>query len=207
MRDSVAEPSEIQPTQPHSRAEATSSSTGRLGEWLEQQTEFLLRHWLDELRQRGSLDAEMEQLLERFLELLTRLLPQAVGPYRARVAPLWREAAELYGSLGAQRGLAAGEIVEEFQILREAVIRILFQTPPARYGAALSLADALRLNRFLDSGVTHASIGHTDALFFALFQGSGVPKVPIEQLVREVEEHLQAIEEEWSADAHGADAH
>lgn len=202
MRDSVAEPTEIQPTQPPSRTHATSSSTRRLGEWLEQQTGFLLRHWLDEVRHRASLDAEMEQLLKRFLELLTRLLPQAVGQHRAQVAPLWRQAAELYGSLGAQRGLAAGEIVEEFQILREAVLRLLFQAPPGRYGAAFSLADALRLNRFLDSGVMHASIGHTDALFFALFQGSGVPKVPTTQLVTEVEEQLQAIEEELSADAH-----
>jgi hypothetical protein len=96
--------------------------------------------------------------------------------------------------------LAAGDIVEEFQIVREAVVRILFQAPPARYGTALSLSDALRLNRFLDSGVTHASIGHTDGLFFALFQGSGVSTVPTAKLVAEVEEQLEALEGEWGAE-------
>jgi len=202
MRDSVAEPAEIQPTQPPSRTPATSSSSHRLAEWLEQHIEFLSRHWVDEVVSRADSDAQMGMLLERFLELLTRLIPQAVGENRARVAPLWREAAELYGSLGAQRGLAAGEIVEEFQILREAVIRLLFEMPPARFGAAFSLGDALGLNRFLDSGITRASIGHTDELFFALFQGNGVHKVPTAQLVTEVEEQLQAIEEELSTGAH-----
>ena len=144
----------------------------------------------------------MDELLKRFLDLLSKLIPQAVGEHRALVAPIWKKAAELYGSLGAQRGLAAGEIVEEFQVLREAVIRLLFEMPPARFGVAFSRSDALHLNRFLDSGVTHASIGHTDALFFALFQGNGVPKVPTAQFVTEVEEQLKAIEEELSATAH-----
>ena len=198
MRDSVAEPTEIQPTA-SAPTSSTSSSTHRLRDWLELQTEFLAEHWFDELRHRASPDPEMEQLLKRFLHLLTGVIPQAVGYHRVHVDPLWRQAAELYGSLGAQRGMAAGEIVEEFQILREALIRLVFQVPPVRYGAAFSLADALRLNRFLDRGVTHASIGHTDALFFALFQGSGVPKVPTAQLVKEVEEQLLVIEEELSA--------
>ncbi len=112
----------------------------------------------------------------------------------------WKSAAELYGALGAKRGLAAGDLVEEFQIVREAVVRILFQAPPARYGAALSLSDALRLNRFLDSGVTHASIGHTDGLCFALFLASGVSTVPTAKLVAEVEEQLDALEREWAAE-------
>lgn len=130
------------------------------------------------------------------------MIPKAVGEHRTVVTPIWKEAAQLYGSLGAQRGLAAGEIVEEFQVLREAVIRLLFVTPPSRVGASFSLGDALGLNRFLDSGVTHSSVGHTDALFFALFQGNGVPRVATKQLVIEVEEHLRAIEEELSAGAH-----
>ncbi len=202
MRDSVAQPTEIQPIQSPSPQCDTSSSSHRLGEWLNQNIEFLSRHWVDEVLRRASPDADMERLLERFLALLTAVIPRAVGEDRARVAPIWREAAELYGSLGAQRGLAAGEIVEEFQILREAVLRLLFEAPPARFGAAFSLGDALRLNRFLDSGVTHASIGHTDALFFALFKGNGVLKVPTAQLVTEVQEQLNTIEEELSAGAH-----
>jgi len=147
------------------------------------------------------MDPEMERILERFLNLLTRMIPGALDHRRSVVDPVWKRAAELYGTLGAQRGLAAGDIVEEFQIVREAVVRILFQAPPMRYGAPLSLSDVLRLNRFLDSGVTHASIGHTDGLFFALFQGSGVSTVPTSKLVAEVEEQLGSLETEWAAES------
>ena len=202
MRDSVAEPTEIQPTASAPKPTTASSITNRLWEWLELQTEFLSQHWFDEVRHRSTLDPQMEPLLKRFLGLLTGMIPQAVGYNRAHVDPLWRQAAELYGSLGAQRGMAAGEIVEEFQILRQALIRLVFQASAAPHRAAFSLADALRLNRFLDKGVTHASIGHTDALFFAHFQGSGVPKVPTEQLMKEVEEQLRGIEKELSAYGH-----
>jgi hypothetical protein len=56
------------------------------------------------------------------------------------------------------------------------------------------------LNRFLDSGVTHASIGHTDRLFFALFRGNGVPTDSTAKLVAEVEEQLDSLEAEWAAE-------
>ncbi len=205
MRDSV-QPSEI----PSSRSPFTSthpssgtthpSPSRNLGEWLELQRGFLAVFWFEEILHRVRMEPEMERILERFLQLLTRMIPGAFDHRRSAVDPVWKRAAELYGSLGAQRGLAAGDIVEEFQIVREALVRILFQAPPARYGAELSLSDALRLNRFLDSGVTHASIGHTDGLFFALFQGSGVSTVPTAKLVAEVEEQLESLEAEWAAE-------
>jgi len=47
--------------------------------------------------------------------------------------------------------------------------------------------------------VTHASIGHTDGLFFALFHGSGVSTVPTEKLVVELEAQLKCLEVEWAA--------
>ena len=202
MRESVAESTEIQNTQSPSRPPTSLSDSHRIEAWLEQHVESLACHWVEEVLRRADTDQAMDQLLERLLRFLTGLIPKAVGAHRSIVAPIWREAAELYGSLGAQRGLAAGEIVEEFQVLRQGVIRLLFEAPPARFGAAFSLGDTLGLNRFFDSGVTHASIGHTDALFFALFQGNGVPQVPTDQLVAEVEQHLATIEEELSAGAH-----
>ena len=218
MRDS-AQPAEIPSSRslarsahPSPRAAHPSPSTvdaspstvhpsPSLGEWLEAQRGFLALYWFDEILHRVSMDPEMERILERFLKLLTRMIPGALDHRRSVVDPVWKRAAELYGTLGAQRGLAAGDIVEEFQIVREAVVRILFQAPPMRYGTPLSLSDALRLNRFLDSGVTHASIGHTDGLFFALFQGSGVSTVPITKLVAEVEEQLGSLEMEWAAES------
>ncbi len=205
MRDS-AQPAEIPPTRSSVKSEYPSPGTTHpspsmhLGEWLELQRGFLTVFWFEEILHRVRMEPEMERVLERFLQLLTRMIPGALDHRRSAVDPVWKRAAELYGSLGAQRGLAAGDIVEEFQIVREAVVRILFQAPPTRYGAAVSLSDALRLNRFLDSGVTHASIGHTDGLFFALFQGSGVSTVPTAKLVAEVEEQLESLEEEWAAE-------
>ncbi len=201
MRDSVAEPTSGPSFASSSRA-SPSPTTRRLSTWLLCHTEPLTEYWLTEVLNRASMDQGMERLLGRFLRVLVSMLPRAVGHERAHVAPLWRRAAELYGSLGAQRGLAAGDIVEEFQILREGVIRLLFEAPLVGRDAQFSLTGALQLNRFLDSGVTHASIGHTDALFFALFQGSGVPKVPTKELVTEVEEQLQAVEEELQAKGH-----
>ena len=199
MRD-FAQPAEIQPSRSPATSNNPAPDTHHLGDWLEVQRAFLAKYWFEEILRRVSMDQEMERILERFLNLLTRMIPGAFDHRRSAVDPVWKSAAELYGALGAKRGLAAGDIVEEFQIVREAVVRILFQAPPRKYGAALSLSDALRLNRFLDSGVTHASIGHTDGLFFALFHGSGVSTVPTAKLVAEIEEQLDALEMEWAAE-------
>ncbi len=133
-------------------------------------------------------------LLEEFLGLLVGMLPTVLGPHRDQAEPLWIRAAELFGATAARRGLAAGEVIEEFQILREAVIRFLYQEPPVSGGARLSLRDVLRLNRAIDRGVTHASVGHTDALFFALFEGSGIPDTPPNgRLVDEVRSQLDEL--------------
>lgn len=195
-----AQPAEVQPSRFPGSSKHPLSDTRHLGDWLEVQREFLASYWFEEISRRVGMDQEMERVLERFLNLLTCMIPGALDHRRSVVDPVWKRAAELYGALGSKRGLAAGDIVEEFQIVREAVVRILFKAPPGRYGAALSLSEVLRLNRFLDSGVTHASIGHTDGLFFALFNESGVSTVPTTQLVAEIEEQLDALEVEWAAE-------
>lgn len=110
----------------------------------------------------------MDHVIDRFLGLLVRQLPLLVGPSRADVMPLWTRACELYGALAAKRGLAAGEVMEEFHVLREVVIRDLYKSPPMGSADPMSLRLVLRLNRALDRGVTHASVGHTDAMFFQL---------------------------------------
>lgn len=138
----------------------------------------------------------VRELVEAFLNLFIELLPDAMGPLRESVEPLWIRAAELYGSLAAQRGLAAGEVIEEFQFLREAVIRLLWADPPAIGTDRVALREVLRMNRVLDKGVTSASVGHTDALFFALFQGSGIPEQLSDDVRYEMREQLHAIEQE-----------
>jgi hypothetical protein len=167
--------------------------------WFEQRAGRLAERWLAEIRARHARwGPTQDTLLDRFFALLTAMLPASFGPYRAQIEPLWLQVSELFGSVAAQRGLAAGEAVDEFQVLREVLIRELYMEPPAG-GLPLSLRDILRLNRIIDRGVTQASVGHADALFFALFQGSGVPEHLNADVQREVGEQLDAIDEEFRA--------
>jgi hypothetical protein len=117
------------------------------------------------------------------------------GPHGEHVRPLWDRTAELFGVMAAKRGLAAGEVIEEFQIVRGLLIRRLFQDPPPE--GSPSLRDTLRLNRIVDRGVTHASVGHTDAMFFQLFEAKEgeVAKTPHE-VADEAAAQLALIEEE-----------
>src|SRR3990172_9598619 len=75
----------------------------------------------------GSTLPEVEDLLTEFQRAFVWMIPLALGPRREQVERIWTSTAELYGSLGAMRGLAAGEVVEEFQFLRETVIRVLYR--------------------------------------------------------------------------------
>lgn len=158
----------------------------------------MISRWLDEMESRPCApEGEVHDLYGSFAELFVGCVSAALGPYRDQVDPILQQGAELYGSLGAFRGLAAGEVVEEVQLLREVVIRFLYADPPAGGGGILSLRDVLRLNRALDRAVSRASVGHTDALFFALFRGSGVPdRLPGEQL-GEVREQLSTLRGEF----------
>ena len=100
-------------------------------------------------------DAEFQVILDVFASL--------VGPLRREVRPLWARVTERYGRHAAARGLAAGEVVEEMQYLRELLIRYLAPAIAAlrpRQGMAL----LLRLNRLVDKGVAMAVVGYTDEL-------------------------------------------
>jgi len=169
-----------------------------LSDWVERRLDRLADRWLREIQSRYDRSTEgINGLLKEFVDLLVRFLPAMLGPYRDQVEPLWIRGSELFGNVAARRGLAAGEVIEEFQILREAVIRLLYQEPPLDGQARVSLREILRLNRALDRGVTHASVGHTDALFFSLFEGSGVPDVPpTAELKAEIQSQLDALREE-----------
>jgi hypothetical protein len=178
-------------------AATPSIDPAELSRWLEDGAGPLGERWLASVRARDvSLGNGVEELLEGFFGVLLGLLPLTVGPMRAAAETLWVQVAELFGSLAAQRGLAAGEVIEEFQIIREALIRLLWASPPVDQPSSLALREVLRLNRVIDQGVTHASVGHTDALFFALFQGSGVPESLTDDARYELREQLQALETE-----------
>ncbi len=164
--------------------------------WLKVHQEKLAHRWAAEIVARGPRVGGHRPLVEEFTSLLTSILPGCLGPHREHVVPLWLEAAELYGSVGARRGLAAGEVLEEFQQLREAVMRLLYLDLDSEGGGELPLREALRISRIIDTGVTQSSIGHTDALFFSLFQGTGVPPALTPALVEEVREQMTALREE-----------
>ncbi len=119
-----------------------------------------------------------------------------LSPYRTQILPLWSEGAELFGSVAARRGLSAGEVIEEFQMLREIMVRVMFEQPPVDRAHGLRLREVLQLNRTVDIGVTQASVGHTDLLFFSLIHGSGVPTPLGPDDLAEVREQIRALQDE-----------
>lgn len=172
-----------------------------LAAWLDARLPTIVERWSREVRQRyDPRSGGINGMLEEFLALLASFLPGMLGPHRDQVEGIWIRAAELFGAVATRRGLAAGEVIEEFQILREAVIRLLYQDPPLGGRVRISLREVLRLNRAIDTGVTYASVGHTDGLFFALFQGSGIPdSPPTAELMIEISDQLEALRAELTA--------
>jgi hypothetical protein len=168
-----------------------------VSQWLEEHRDAIAGRWLIELGSRSEpADREVMALLDEFVHLLVSFLAPGMGAHRGQVETLLQQAAELYGNLGAHRRQAAGESVEEFQILRDVVVRFLYEDPPDGGVASLGLRDALRLSRLIDVGVTYTSIGHTDTLFFQLFHGTGVAEGPTPALLSEVREQVSALREE-----------
>jgi hypothetical protein len=169
-----------------------------LARWLEERHDRIRDRWLSDVQSRDSgWSPAVEALTVEFFDLFLDMLPHGLGPFKDQVEPIWVQTAELFGSMAAKRGLAAGEVIEEFQILRDAVIRFLYAEPPAAGPLKISLRDLLRVNRFVDRGVTQASVGHTDALFFALFQGVGVSEGLTEETVAEIRAQLDVIRGEF----------
>jgi hypothetical protein len=203
MRNYLIQEGSTRPARSYAQR-ATSSEVSRLlepvelADWVESRLTRISRRWyLDVERRDGLGDGPMSNVMEEFLHLLVCFLPGLIGARRDQVDSLWAQASELFGTMAARRGLAAGEVVEEFQILRESVVRLLYQDPPLGGRVPLSLREVLRLNRAIDRGVTHASVGYTDALFFSLFEGSGVPDPPrTDDLVGELKVQLVSLRKE-----------
>lgn len=186
----------VEPAADRSERRARPLSPEQLRSWLEAHVDEISDRWLLEVRSRVEKPDEPEAgPLREFLRLLTEFLPHGLGVYRDQVVPVYHQAAELYGNLAAIRGLAAGEAVEEVQLLREVLLRFLYRDPPGG-GAGLGLRELLQLSRTIDQMVTHASVGHTDSLFFNLFHGNGVPEAGAEKVLAEVRDQLATLREE-----------
>jgi hypothetical protein len=125
-------------------------------------------------------------------------MTEMVGPLRREVNTVWFHVCEHYGRVASTRGLAAGEVVEELQYLRELLIRNLAPVLVAMR-ARQGMAIMLRLNRVIDKGIAVAVVGYTDALVATLFSQNGVPSVGGDQDFGEVERQLDALELELQA--------
>jgi hypothetical protein len=136
--------------------------------------------------------------LEREFRLLLDVVSEMVGPLRREVNTIWFKACEHYGRVASARGLAAGEVVEEFQFLRELLTRNLAPVLAAMR-ARQGMAIMLRLNRVIDKGIAVAVVGYTDALVATLFAQNGVPTPGAEYDRAEVERQLDALEQELNS--------
>jgi hypothetical protein len=160
---------------------------GELKKWLEDRHDPIARRWRAKIRDREDRRGEDgDGFLGLFLDGLLSFLPACLGTRRDAGEEVWQQATHLYGSLALQRGLAAGEVVEELQLLREVILRLLLEGPPGDWESQVLQRDLLALNRALDLGVVRACVAYVDDLFFAHLQGSGVP----EGVTAEVEEEM-----------------
>ena len=163
-----------------------------LTRWLRMRLPSISSRWMSRLEARESIGgSDWHDVVRSFVDVISSMLGPVLGPLRREVEPLWVRIAELFGHTAAGRGLAAGEVIEELQILRELVIRDLYRDPPGSGVAPLSLRDVLLLNRAVDRIVTHGSVGHTDALFFQLFDDGDREREP--EAVRTAEAVLAQI--------------
>lgn len=167
-----------------------------LADWLEARKERIAARWMESLQAGRDRDKVLLAVGPKFCRTLVSFLPGVLTAYRHQIEPLWREASSLFGSVAARRGLSAGEVIEEFHELRDVLLRFLFEDPPTVAGRRLSLREVLHLNRVVDVGVTEASVGHTDLLFFSLIHGSGVPTPMESHDLEEVREQLGTMEAE-----------
>ena len=150
-------------------------------------------------RQAGGQSVEPIEL-RRNLSLIVSLLGHMTGPLRREARETWYSATELFGRLAEARGLSAGEVVDELQHLGELLILELgdiIVALPARQ----QLPAVLRVNRVMDTAVSNAVVGYTDALVAKMFSRDGVP-VPTAESLHELLGQLRGLE----ADLHLLDA-
>jgi hypothetical protein len=159
----------------------------------------MVSQWADWLGDRMQTSTTIPRpVIERELRLIIELLGEMVGPVRREAKPVWFHACEHFGRLAAARGLAAGEVVEEMQYLRELLIKNLAPIL-AKMRARQAMALMLQLNRVLDKGIGVAVVGYTDALVATIFAQNGVPATGLAVDPEEVGRQVEQLECELAA--------
>ena len=156
----------------------------------------MVSQWADWLGDRLTASPSIPRpMVEREFRVLIDVLAEMVDPFRREVKTVWFHICEHYGRTAAARGLAAGEVVEELQFLRELLIRGLAPVLAAMR-ARQAMAIMLRLNRVLDKGVAVAVVGYTDALVATIFTQNGVPAQLTDHDPAEFDRQITALEQE-----------
>lgn len=169
-----------------------------LKRWLEEKEGLIAARWRADIRvsESGYDDENGQGFLGRFLDELVYFLPHCLGESREVAGEVWQQATHLYGSFSLMRGLSAGEVVEELQLLRGVILRLLFEASPELLRHRGFKRDILILNEVLDLGVVRASVAYVDDLFFAHLQGSGVPEGVSAEMVEEMDRQMKAFRED-----------
>jgi hypothetical protein len=169
------------------------------GRVIAEMRDSMVSQWADWLGDRMTAAPTIPRsTVEREFRLLFDVMAEMVGPLRREANTVWFHVCEHYGRTASARGLAAGEVVEELQFLRELLIRNLAPVLVAMR-ARQGMAIMLRLNRVIDKGVAVAVVGYTDALVATLFSQNGVPSHDGARDFGEVERQLDALEHELQA--------
>jgi hypothetical protein len=169
------------------------------GRVIAEMRDSMVSQWADWLGDRMTAAPTIPRsTVEREFRLLFDVMTEMVGPLRREINAVWFHVCEHYGRTASARGLAAGEVVEELQFLRELLIRNLAPVLVAMR-ARQGMAIMLRLNRVIDKGVAVAVVGYTDALVATLFSQNGVPAPGPEHDFAEVERQIDALEQELQA--------
>jgi hypothetical protein len=168
-----------------------------LQDWLRKSQSKIAQRWRARIRHwEGRRHGEGDGFLGVLCDTLVSYLPHCLGDTREDAEKAWDEATHLYGSLALKRGLAAGEVVEELEVLREEILRLLLEAPPGDWGDKGFHREFLALNQVLDTGVVRANVAYVDDLFFAHLQGSGVPGDLTPELEEEMLRQLEASRKE-----------
>ena len=169
------------------------------GRVIAEMRDSMVSQWADWLGDRMTAAPTIPRsTVEREFRLLFDVMTEMVGPLRREIDAVWFHVCEHYGRTASARGLAAGEVVEELQFLRELLIRNL-ATVLVAMRARQGMAIMLRLNRVIDKGVAVAVVGYTDALVATLFSQNGVPVPGPEHDFAEVERQIDLLEQELQA--------